>query len=906
MPTLPRFIFAIGLAAFAAAFPAGAHAQTCEDPPSGLISWWPGQGNGADIIGGNDLTTGSAGFVAAKVGQGFDLSTGSMTGPGAPFDFASPGFTAEFWMKGVHDQPDAQFLILDKSHDSGGNDGWAFQGDSTTGELSFLSGNGIGFDVALSGIDVLDGAWHHIAGTWGGTSLRLYVDGTQVDTTPHALPVASPGGLEVGDWHSASRRYVGLIDEISIYDRRLMAGEIQDIIDADTAGKCLPCGNGSLNPGEQCDDGNNTDGDCCDSDCQYEAAGSPCADDSNVCTDDECNGSGTCTHGANTDPCDDDLFCNGDDTCSGGSCSSHAGDPCTGGAECADTCNEALDNCNDPSGTPCTDDSNECTDDECNGAGACAHPNNTDPCDDGLFCNGDDTCSGGSCSDHDGDPCAGGPECADNCNEALDTCNEPAGTPCADDGNPCRDDECNGSGACAHPANTDPCDDNVFCNGDDTCSGGSCSSHAGNPCTGGPECNDHCNESAENCFDAAGTACTDDGNPCRDDECNGSGACAHPANTDPCTDGLFCNGADTCSGGSCSTHAGDPCTGGTECNDHCNESTDNCFEAAGLACTPDASVCSDDECDGAGSCTHPAGNAGTPCRAAAGVCDVAESCNGSSPTCPADGKSTAQCRGVAHQCDAAEDCDGVNDDCPADLPIADGTSCDDAAACTIEDQCIAGECEGNSMTCGDGNIQAGCNEECDDGNLVADDGCDPACQLEPCGPTPDPLCRDTFVPGGGQIKITHADDPESGALQWKWSMGAATTRAEFGHPLTTDSFYVCVYDNDELVSTTLIPASGVCAGKACWKGKVSGFLYRDKDLTPQGAKSLKLGAGSNGKAKIGFDGAGPLFDMPQPVSLLGPVVIQLVKASDAAPCWTSTFSLPFEKIDATSMRDHSD
>ena len=38
--------------------------------------------------------------------------------------------------------------------------------------------------------------------------------------------------------------------------------------------------------------------------------------------------------------------------------------------------------------------------------------------------------------------------------------------------------------------------------------------------------------------------------------------------------------------------------------------------------------------------------AGTPCRAAAGVCDLAETCTGTSGTCPADGKSTAVCRAV--------------------------------------------------------------------------------------------------------------------------------------------------------------------------------------------------------------------------------------------------------------------
>src|SRR5207247_6595512 len=70
----------------------------------------------------------------------------------------------------------------------------------------------------------------------------------------------------------------------------------------------------------------------------------------------------------------------------------------------------------------------------------------------------------------------------------------------------------------------------------------------------------------------------------------------------------------------------------------------------------------------------------TVCRAAAGVCDVAESCTGSSATCPADAKSTAVCRPAAGPCDAAESCDGVSNACPADGFVAAGTVCRVAAS----------------------------------------------------------------------------------------------------------------------------------------------------------------------------------------------------------------------------------
>ena len=56
------------------------------------------------------------------------------------------------------------------------------------------------------------------------------------------------------------------------------------------------CGNGAVEAGEQCDDGNLVAGDCCSATCTAEPAGGACADDGNVCTADVCDGAGSCSH----------------------------------------------------------------------------------------------------------------------------------------------------------------------------------------------------------------------------------------------------------------------------------------------------------------------------------------------------------------------------------------------------------------------------------------------------------------------------------------------------------------------------------------------------------------------------------------------------------------------------------
>jgi hypothetical protein len=450
--------------------------------------------------------------------------------------------------------------------------------------------------------------------------------------------------------------------------------------------------------------------------------------DGNVCTDDACDPDDAgadvngCTHVNNSAPCSDGTFCNGADTCSGGSCSLHAGDPCVAGLECANTCNEAADNCLTPPATPCTDDGNVCTDDQCNGTGSCVHPNNTGPCTDGLFCNGTDTCSGGSCVVHTGDPCTGGSECGNICNEAADTCNSTAGTPCTDDGNVCTNDQCNGGGACIHPNNSAPCTDGLFCNGADTCAGGSCSIHAGDPCAGGVECNNTCNEAVDNCLAPNGTACTDDGNVCTDDKCNGSGSCNHPPNTAPCNDNTFCNGADTCSGGSCIIHAGNPCTAGPECNNVCNEGANNCLVAANTPCSTDGNVCTDDKCNGTGTCAHT--NNIAPCSDGT-VCTTPDVCSGGAcvpgPTIDCDDH--IQC--TLDSCDATLGCQHS-------APAMNGQSCDDGDSCTDNDTCNNGTCAGTPG-----------GQSCDDGNPCTADLCDPmgGC-LHPTAPRDNFGCDD--------------------------------------------------------------------------------------------------------------------------------------------------------------------
>lgn len=171
------------------------------------------------------------------------------------------------------------------------------------------------------------------------------------------------------------------------------------------------CGDGSIGLGEDCDDGNTANGDCCDSECNFEAGGSPCGGDGNACTDDLCDGAGACLSTPDdTNTCTDGDSCT-QDACASGVCQSAEG-VCGDGhldGGCAEEC----------------DDGNTADDDGCDancllecGNGAL---DGTEECDDGNVDSGDG-CSADCTQETAGAVCGNGAvEAGEDCDDGNTT-----------------------------------------------------------------------------------------------------------------------------------------------------------------------------------------------------------------------------------------------------------------------------------------------------------------------------------------------------------------------------------------------------------------------------------------------------------------------------------------------------
>jgi len=73
------------------------------------------------------------------------------------------------------------------------------------------------------------GSWSHIAGTYDGVNLQLYVNGHEVASKPASGKIInSTGALRMGGNSIWGEYFVGTIDEVRVYNRGISQIEIQN------------------------------------------------------------------------------------------------------------------------------------------------------------------------------------------------------------------------------------------------------------------------------------------------------------------------------------------------------------------------------------------------------------------------------------------------------------------------------------------------------------------------------------------------------------------------------------------------------------------------------------------------------------------------------------------------------
>ena len=227
----------------------------CTPPPSGMVSWWGGDNNALDMIGGNNGTLmGNATYASGMVGQAFS------------FDGAEPNFveipnSAELNPSGAF-SVDGWFYIdpaavgnvgeiatlVAKSEGSLSN-GWSlyFDDRGSTKSLKFVLSS-----IVLAENAIPTANWYHITGVYNPSATpqaTLYLNGVNIADSGSQTETVSPNSLNVrigamywtDQWHEGNDRLNGKADEVEFFNRALSADEIIAIYNAGSAGKCRSC-----------------------------------------------------------------------------------------------------------------------------------------------------------------------------------------------------------------------------------------------------------------------------------------------------------------------------------------------------------------------------------------------------------------------------------------------------------------------------------------------------------------------------------------------------------------------------------------------------------------------------------------------------------------------------------------
>jgi Concanavalin A-like lectin/glucanases superfamily len=234
--------------------------EGCLLPPTGLIGWWPGDGNANDIQLGNDGTPeGGATFSAGFVGRAFhfDGNTAYIDVPDSPALHAiQSAVTVEAWINPQLSPSGAGFIVArrDPVVSEGfslfiNNDGYLRAQLQTSAYLDVDSTNPV---------IVFDGKWKHVALTADAVTgiVVLYLNGVPVELNFNGsisglfadvshLFIGQREGLDASEGAGGALNYKGLIDEVGVYNRALSAVEIRAIFSARTRGKCKPSGDNS-------------------------------------------------------------------------------------------------------------------------------------------------------------------------------------------------------------------------------------------------------------------------------------------------------------------------------------------------------------------------------------------------------------------------------------------------------------------------------------------------------------------------------------------------------------------------------------------------------------------------------------------------------------------------------------
>jgi len=158
----------------------------------------------------------------------FDGTDDKLTIPNASLP-VDERFTLTFWMKPAADRADEQPII---AKSSGGNNHMYASLNSDMNLTYSICGSPISTTVR----SMLPGFWNHVAITYDGAEVGLYLNGTLDGSLSHAnATCADTYPMQVGGYDGSGQYYMGELDELALYGSKLRAKDIRELYEYQVA-----------------------------------------------------------------------------------------------------------------------------------------------------------------------------------------------------------------------------------------------------------------------------------------------------------------------------------------------------------------------------------------------------------------------------------------------------------------------------------------------------------------------------------------------------------------------------------------------------------------------------------------------------------------------------------------------
>lgn len=218
----------------------------CTVVPAGVVNWWRAENNTADELCSTDGTMlSNAGFASGKVGGAltFNGNNQHVRFSNSPSLNPPDALTLECWVY-VEQYPTNDCVTIASKEDLSPR---VVQHQYGLGLVNYTGEWVVGIQVELlGGLVMLEGRtrvslrhWHHVAMTYDGSTLRVYLNGNLDVTAPATgLIKTSTAPFQIGGHSRGPWNLNGRVDELSLYHRALTPAEIRSIYNAGGAGKC--------------------------------------------------------------------------------------------------------------------------------------------------------------------------------------------------------------------------------------------------------------------------------------------------------------------------------------------------------------------------------------------------------------------------------------------------------------------------------------------------------------------------------------------------------------------------------------------------------------------------------------------------------------------------------------------